>query len=105
MKTISIIICTLMASLLFKGDVTMNLIKETSIDSLGACQGVSIQHGKALLYGDREIGMIRQFSFDHDTLSYDHKECKLTIDGHNVINHPTGVAYHGNLPVFCGKFS
>jgi len=103
MKTIAILLFTGLLSLLFTGDVNMNLVKETTIDSLGACQGVSIQHGKALLYGDREVGMIRQFSFDHDTLTYDHKECKLTVDGKNVINHPTGVAYHGNLPVFMGN--
>jgi hypothetical protein len=90
-------------SLLLKSDVHMSLSKETTIDSLGACQGVSIQNGKALLYGDREVGMIRQFSFDHDTLKYDHRECKFTIDGKNVINHPTGIAYHGDLPVFVGN--
>jgi hypothetical protein len=103
MKIITILLFAGLLSFLFKGDVNMNLIKETTIDSLGACQGVSIQHGKALLYGDREVGMIRQFLFDHDTLVYDHKECKLTIDGKNVINHPTGVAYHGDLPVFMGN--
>ncbi len=81
----------------------MNIKRSVTIDSLGACQGVSIQNGKALLYGDREVGMIRQFSFDHDTLVYDHKECKLTVDGKDVINHPTGVAYHGDMPVFMGN--
>jgi hypothetical protein len=100
--TLTIIMAALM-SLLFKGDVHMSLIKETTIDSLGACQGVSIQNGKALLYGDREVGMIRQFSFDHDTLKYDHRECKFTVGGKNVINHPTGIAYHGDLPVFVGN--
>ncbi len=81
----------------------MDIVKESTIDSLGACQGVSIQLEKALLYGDREVGMIRQFSFDKDTLVYDHKECKLTIDGKNIINHPTGIAYHGDMPVFMGN--
>jgi hypothetical protein len=103
MKVIVILLLTGVISLLFKTDVQMNIIRESTIDSLGACQGVSIQHGKALLYGDRELGIIRQFSFDGDTLVYDHKQCKLTVDGKNVINHPTGVAYHADLPVFMGN--
>jgi len=70
---------------------------------LGACQGISYQNGKAFLYGDREVGMIRQFHFYNDSLIYDGKECRLTVDGNDVINHPTGIAYHGNLPVFMGN--
>lgn len=103
MKFISIAIFTCLLSLFFKADVQMHIREAKTIDSLGACQGISFQHGKALLYGDREVGMIRQFSFDHDTLVYDHKECRLTIDGKDVINHPTGVACHNNLPVFVGN--
>ena len=103
MKIVLILFLTCVISFMFRGDIQMTLTKQTTIDSLGACQGVSVQHGKVFLYGDREVGMIRRFSFDHDTLIYDHKECKLTIDGRNVINHPTGIAYHGNLPVFMGN--
>ncbi|WP_426671194.1 hypothetical protein ACPPVU_08150 [Mucilaginibacter sp. McL0603] len=103
MKLISILLFTGLTSLFFSSDVSMSIRHSVTIDSLGACQGVSIQKGKALLYGDREVGMIRQFSFDKDTLVYDHKECKLTVDGKDVINHPTGVAYHGDMPVFMGN--
>ncbi|MCR8556619.1 hypothetical protein KXD93_03155 [Mucilaginibacter sp. BJC16-A38] len=103
MKITVILLVTGVISVFFKSDIQMDIVKESTIDSLGACQGVSIQHGKALLYGDREVGMIRQFSFDKDTLVYDHKECKLTIDGKNIINHPTGIAYHGDMPVFMGN--
>ena len=90
-------------SFFLPSDIGMKLMKETTIDSLGACQGISYQNGKALLYGDREVGMIRQFSFNIDTLVYDHKECKLSINGKDVINHPTGVAYHGDMPMFMGN--
>src|ERR1700744_3528916 len=103
MKLISILLFTCLTSIFFNSDVNMNIRHSVNIDSLGACQGVSIQNGKALLYGDREVGMIRQFSFNKDTLAYDHKECKLTVDGKNIINHPTGVAYHGDMPVFIGN--
>jgi len=103
MKAIVILLFTIILSLSFTAGIHMDIIKESTVDSLGACQGISIQQGKAFLYGDREVGMIRQFSFDKDTLVYDHKECKLTVDGKNVINHPTGVAYRDGLPVFMGN--
>lgn len=103
MKTFLTLLSIFSLPIFFSSDVQMNIKHSVTIDSLGACQGVSIQHGKALLYGDREVGMIRQFSFDHDTLVYDHKECKLTIDGKDVINHPTGVAYREGMPMFMGN--
>jgi hypothetical protein len=81
----------------------MQITKSVTIDSLGACQGISFQHGKAFLYGDREVGMIKQFSLKDDTLLYDHKECKLSVDGKNIINHPTGIAFNGSNDVFMGN--
>ncbi|MDF2431251.1 MAG: hypothetical protein JWP44_882 [Mucilaginibacter sp.] len=103
MRLISILLFTCLTSFFFNSDVTMSIRHSVTIDSLGACQGISIQKQKAFLYGDREVGMIRQFSFNDDTLTYDHKECKLTVNGKNVINHPTGVAYHAGMPVFMGN--
>ncbi|WP_183565924.1 hypothetical protein [Mucilaginibacter sp. SP1R1] len=103
MKILIFTVNILIATLLFTPDIRMDIKKETTIDSLGACQGISYQHGKAFLYGDREAGMIRQFSFNKDTLVYDRRQCKLTVDDKNVINHPTGLAYHGSQPVFMGN--
>ena len=82
---------------------TMNLSKATTIDSLGACQGISYQQGHVYLYGDREVGVIRQYSMNGGSLRYLHKESKLTIDGKDVINHPTGIAYHAGRPTFIGN--
>lgn len=93
----------LLTPFLFSSGISMHIEKQTTVDSLGACQGISYQNGRAFLYGDREVGMIRQFHFYNDSLIYDDKECKLTVDGKDVINHPTGIAYHGNLPVFIGN--
>jgi hypothetical protein len=39
------------------GKPDMQLSHSFTIDSLGACQGISWLHGKAYLYGDREVGM------------------------------------------------
>lgn len=84
-------------------NINMKLKREITIDSLGACQGVSYQNGKIYLYGDREVGMIREFKMINDSLIYQHKEYKLTVNGKDLINHPTGIAFNGRSPVFIGN--
>jgi len=84
-------------------EVDMTLGNETTVDSLGACQGVSYQNGRVFLYGDREIGIIREFKLQKDSLIYVGKEYKLTLNGADVIGHPTGIAYHAGSPVFIGN--
>jgi len=81
----------------------MRLSQSFTIDSLGACQGISWQNGKAYLYGDREVGMIREFDLAGDSLQYTGREYKLTLNDTDVINHPTGFAIHGKEPVFLGN--
>ncbi len=81
----------------------MQIIHSQTIDSLGACQGVSYQQGNLFLYGDREVGMIREYKRSGDSLIYLHKEMKLTLNDTDVINHPTGIAYHDKNPVFIGN--
>ena len=84
-------------------EVEMTLGNETTVDSLGACQGVSYQDGRVLLYGDRETGVMREFKLQKDSLIYLGKEYKLTLNGADVIGHPTGIAYHASRPVFIGN--
>lgn len=84
-------------------DVSMQVNSSYSVDSLGACQGVSYQKGRVFLYGDREIGMIREYKINSDSLLYINKECKLTVNGKDVINHPTGIAFNGKTPTFIGN--
>lgn len=81
----------------------MQLTKATTVDSLGACQGISYQNGRVFLYGDREIGIIREYSMMDDSLMDLHKEFKLTIEGKDVINHPTGIAQRAGKPTFIGN--
>ena len=81
----------------------MQIKQEQTIDSLGACQGVSIQNSKVFLYGDREVGMIREYQLIGDSLVYQQHEMKLTIQDSDIINHPTGIAFHKNMPVFIGN--
>ncbi|MDR1096814.1 MAG: hypothetical protein LBL57_01645 [Tannerella sp.] len=64
-----------------------------SVDSLGACQGVCRINGRIYLYGDRETGIIREYEYKDSVPVYMHKECRFTVGGKNLINHPTGIAY------------
>jgi len=81
----------------------MTIDKAYTIDSLGACQGISYQQGRIFLYGDREVGMIREYRKNADSLQYTGHEMKLTLNDTDVINHPTGIAYNGQDPVFIGN--
>lgn len=84
-------------------NVDMQISQSWSVDSLGACQGISWQNGRLFLYGDREVGMIREYKMDHDSIVYVNKEYKLTEHDTDVINHPTGIALHAKLPTFIGN--
>jgi len=84
-------------------DLQMKIEQAYTVDSLGACQGISYQDGKFFLYGDREVGMVRTYTLQGDSLVYTNKEIKLTQNDTDVINHPTGFACHGNDPFFIGN--
>ncbi len=98
-------IAALTGSLLFyiipPADVKIN--RSYTVDSLGACQGAHYQHGKVYLYGDRETGMMRAYILGKDTLTWTGEEYKLTQDGKDLINHPTGIAWNGAGPTFIGN--
>ena len=102
-------IATSIAALLFAFfpssgyDLSMKIDQAYTVDSLGACQGISYQDGKFFLYGDREVGMVREYAMQGDSLVYAGKEIKLTLNDTDVINHPTGFACHGNDPFFIGN--
>ena len=84
-------------------DVQLSIARTFTVDSLGACQGVSYQNGYAYLYGDREVGVMRQYQVDTIGLKYTGLEVQFIKDGQNVINHPTGLARHPGFPTFMGN--
>ena len=47
--------------------------------------------------------MIRVYDLKENSLIDTHQEYKLTVNGKDVINHPTGIARQGNNPVFIGN--
>ena len=104
MKTLSTLLITCMAIILMPAaKLTLSVYDPLSADSLGACQGVAYIKGKAYLYGDREAGVIREYDVVGDTLVFTKKEMMLTLDGTDIINHPTGIAHNGSGPAFIGN--
>jgi hypothetical protein len=101
MRAITIGVAALLCTLFSGPD--MQIKHAYTVDSLGACQGVSYQQGKLFLYGDREVGMVREYTMQGDSLVYAHREMKLTLSDTDVINHPTGFAYHEGMPFFVGN--
>jgi hypothetical protein len=101
---VTALICLcLLATAFVQKQMDTTLVRETTVDSLGACQGISHQGKRIFLYGDREVGVIRQFKWQHDSLIYINKEYKLTQNSRDVIGHPTGIAYNGGDKVFIGN--
>jgi hypothetical protein len=94
-----------LCSAVLYGTYTIQLVirRSVTLDSLGACQGVSYQSGRIFLYGDREIGLIREYQVKDDSLVRVGPELRLTQGGKNVINHPTGIACNGTGPTFIGN--
>jgi len=104
MRNILVFIAILLFfSSFIKRDSSLKVSRSFSIDSLGACQGVSYQNGRVFLYGDRETGIIREYKLEMDSLIGLNNECKFTLEGKDLINHPTGIAYNGTGPTFIGN--
>src|SRR5438445_29618 len=104
MRTTIVIALAVIAFLLPGSNIRMQLQQSFSIDSLGACQGASYQEGRLFLYGDREVGMVREYKMDHDSLAWLGKEYRLTLHDTDLINHPTGIAWNnGQGPTFMGN--
>ncbi len=98
-----VVIIAIAQSSFAQNNIRMQVRRSFTVDSLGACQGVSYQNGKLYLYGDRETGMIREYLLQHDSLEYTHNEYLLTQSGKDIINHPTGIAFNGSDTIFMGN--
>lgn len=103
MKLLKLAALAAIPAFIVPGKPDVSLVSSHTIDSLGACQGASCMNGKIYLYGDREVGIIREYRQERDSLRYTGKEVRLTVDSKDVINHPTGIARHGEMPVFIGN--
>ncbi|ANH81062.1 hypothetical protein A8C56_08790 [Niabella ginsenosidivorans] len=104
MRILIVLIITLFAIVFpHRENINMRITSSLTVDSLGACQGAAYDKRRLFLYGDRETGIIREYRLHQDSVEYLHKEYRLTINGEDLINHPTGIAMQENYPVFIGN--
>lgn len=98
---------SLIIALLFTAQKPINIeakiVKTFTLDSLGACQGITRLNDSYFLYGDREVGVMREYSLTNDSLIYKGNQYKFTINGENIIKHPTGIAHSISMPTFVGN--
>lgn len=80
----------------------MSIVQLQTVPEVGAAQGVVSIAGHVYIYGDREVGMMRRYSLQ-DSLLYTGEEYLFTVDGKDVINHPTGIAHAKGSPTFIGN--
>ncbi len=80
----------------------MSIVQLQTVPEVGAAQGVSKIADQVYIYGDREVGMMRSYTLQ-DSLIYTGEEYQFTVDGKDVINHPTGIAYAKGSPTFIGN--
>ncbi len=104
MKVFNILIFLILVSFIPGDQIGMTVHKSFTIDSLGACQGISWQGKIIYLYGDRETGILKEYQMGRDSLiEIVNSEIKFTVKGEDVINHPTGIAHNGVGPTFIGN--
>ena len=80
----------------------MAIARLQTLPEVGAAQGVSHVAGQIFVYGDREVGMMRRY-LSQDSLTYSGDEYLFTVDGKDLINHPTGIAHTSGEPTFIGN--
>ncbi|WP_057938206.1 hypothetical protein [Algoriphagus resistens] len=102
MKFFSAFICLLILSSTSLNAQEMSIDQLQTLPELGAAQGVSTIGDQIFIYGDREVGMMRRYTLK-DSLLYSGEEYQFTLEGKDLINHPTGIAYTKGLPTFIGN--
>lgn len=83
--------------------VSAALHSPLSVDGVGAGQGVEWRDGLFYFYGDRGIGVMREYRvLDGKSLEYTGKELQFTVQGADTASHPTGLTWHRDFGTFLG---
>lgn len=83
--------------------VSVKMRPPLSIEGVGAGQGVEWRNGLLYFYGDRGIGVMREYQVkNHGLLEYTGKELQFTVEGNDTVSHPTGLTWDAKLGTFLG---
>lgn len=89
----------------------IRLLGRQTVAGFGAGQGIAVFGDRVYLYGDRwqrasERGVIREYVLEREPVPhvrYTGREIVLTVDGEDVVPHPTGLTMHPEYGVFLGN--
>lgn len=83
--------------------VSVNMHQPLSIEGVGAGQGVEWRDGLFYFYGDRGIGVMREYRVkEGKSLEYTGNEFEFTVNGADTVSHPTGLTWHPELGTYLG---
>jgi hypothetical protein len=81
----------------------VTLTESFDVTDIGAGQGVEVRGGQVLLYGDAETGVVRGFDVAGDQLRPTGLQVALTVEGEDLIPHPTGFTHRDGIGTFMGN--
>jgi len=84
--------------------LSVDIVATQSVSNIGAGQGAMVHDGFVYLYGDADVGIVREFRFDETrpALLPTGRNIRLTKDGREVASHPTGLTVHPDHGAFLG---
>jgi outer membrane protein assembly factor BamB len=82
----------------------VSLDPAVTVGGIGAGQGVEVRDGKVYLYGDATTGIIREYDVTgNDALGSTGRQVLLTVDGRDVVPHPTGFTTMSGVGTLLGN--
>ena len=82
---------------------TVDMHSPLSVEGVGAGQGAEWRDGLFYFYGDRGIGVMREYRVaQRKSLDYTGNEVEFTVKGEDRVSHPTGLTWHKNLGTYLG---
>ena len=99
-----IFICLILSAALPAADqASVTMQSPLSIEGVGAGQGVEWRDGLFYFYGDRGIGVMREYRVaDGKALEYTGNEFEFTVNGEDTASHPTGLTWHKSHGTYLG---
>ena len=82
---------------------SLNITETMTDSSIGAGQGDTVIDNMLVLYGDAETGVAQFYAMDALPPSEPVHTIRLTKDGIDLIQHPTGFTHHPELGTYIGN--
>lgn len=81
----------------------VTLAPPETMTGVGAAQGLEWRGEKLYLYGDADVGVVRELDISTSPPRFTGREIRLTVDGRDRVPHPTGLTFHPDYGTFLGN--